>query len=384
LEDSELCFLLRFYKVYNAAIEVGNLASILIALTLTLMAIQPSKPDPPLFCGGDVSEIPEVEASGGKYFYHGVEKDPFEIMKAAGWNLVRFRIWNNPKEGWCDKDHTLALAKRAAAHGLKISLDFHYSDWWADPGKQNKPAEWKSLSFPDLQKAVYEYTSDVVRSMVKQGTPPYMVQVGNEILGGMLWPEGKVDSDKPEQWDKLAKLLNAGFRGVRDDNRRHKILTMIHLDRGGDNKTAVWWFDHILKQKVQFDTIGLSYYPWWHGSLEAFQSNLTDLSIRYKKDLYVVEIAYPWFRDMAPGPHVYNGERTESGFAQTPEGQARFLSRVLDIIRSVPGGRGKGLLYWAPTWISTPKQHSPYANLAVFDEKGMALPAVDVLGGRRQ
>jgi len=215
-------------------------------------------PAEPFLCGGDVSEIPEVEAGGGKYFYNGKEEDPFVLMKKAGWNFVRFRIWNQPKGGWCDKDHTLKLAKRAHAQGLKISLDFHYSDWWADPGKQTKPAAWKDLSFEDLEKAVYDYTAEVVSAMNKQGTPPYMVQVGNEIVGGMLWPEGKANSNNPEQWERLGKLLNSGLKAVRDNQGKGKILTMLHLDRGGDNKTSVWWFDKVLAQKVEFDTIGLS------------------------------------------------------------------------------------------------------------------------------
>ena len=334
----------------------------------------------PFLSGGDVSEIAEVEAGGGKYFYQGKAEDPFVIMKKAGWNFVRFRIWNKPTAGWCDKDQTLKLAKRAHAQGLKISLDFHYSDWWADPGKQTKPADWKDFTFEQLEKAVYDYTKDVMSAMNQQGTPPYMVQVGNEIVGGLLWPDGKADSNNPEQWKRLAKLLNSGIRAVKDTEGENKVITMLHLDRGGDNKTAVWWLDHITAEKVPFDTIGLSFYPWWHGTLAAFESNLNDLSRRYKKDIYVVEVAYPWGTDKKPGPHVYNGDKTESGYPQTPEGQANFLAKVKEIIKKMPEGRGKGLLYWAPTWIPTPKEHSPYANLATFDEQGHALPSVDVLG----
>lgn len=332
--------------------------------------------------GGDVSEIPEVEAAGGKYFYKGTESDPFDIMRDAGWNFVRFRIWNAPKGGWCDKANTLKMAKRAHARGMKISLDFHYSDWWADPGKQNKPAAWKDLSFEELEKAVYDYTKDVVDAMNAQGTPPYMVQVGNEILGGILWPEGKLDGDKQANWQNLAKLLNAGLRAVRDAEGKQKILTMLHLDRGGDNGGARWWFDNIAKQKVEFDTIGLSYYPWWHGELDKFESNLADVAKRYKKDIYLVEVAYPWGKDDSEGPKVYNGDVVTGGFPHSPEGQANFLKRVRQVVEGLPDDRGKGILYWAPTWISGPKERSPYMNLAVFDKQGHALPAVDVLGSK--
>ena len=146
----------------------------LLFLLVGLSAAAMGQTSSPFLRGGDVSEIPEVEAAGGHYLYHGKQTDPFVMMRQAGWNFVRFRVWNNPRGAWCDKQHTLALAIRAAQQGLKISLDFHYSDWWADPAKQTKPAAWKDLPFDRLQTAVYDYTKDVVAAMVEQGTPPYI------------------------------------------------------------------------------------------------------------------------------------------------------------------------------------------------------------------
>lgn len=359
----------------------------------SLLGPQTSDLRPALFLsGGDVSEIPQVEAEGGKYFYKGKQQDPFVIMKKAGWNWVRFRIWNAPKDGWCDKARTLALARRAAAQGLAISLDFHYSDWWADPGKQNKPAVWKDLSFPNLAKAVYAYTYDVVSAMIAQGTPPNMVQIGNEIIGGMLWPDGKVSGEDEAQWEKLATLINAGVRGVRDAEPRiaHRALriaspsipTMLHIDRGGDNKASVWFFDHILKAGARFDCIGQSYYPFWHGTLPDLQANLNDLAKRYGKDLYIVETAYPFTLEHKRRSFVNEKNQLTPGFPATPEGQAAFLRKLKELLLAVPGGRGKGLLYWAPTWITGPKNTGgyPYENLATFDPAGKALPAVDALG----
>lgn len=350
----------------------------LVALLLLLLpAFALGQRRGPLLVGGDVSEIPQIEAEGGRY-----PEDPFVLMRKAGWNFVRFRVWNAPRDGWCDKAQTLALAKRAHAQGLKISLDFHYSDWWADPGKQNKPAAWKSLPFAELEKAVYDYTRDVVDAMIAQGTRPIMVQVGNEVIGGMLWPEGKVNSNEEVSWQRFAKLLNAGLRAVRDaQGKGPKIETMIHIDRGGDNKASVWFFDHLKAQGVKFDLIGQSYYPFWHGSLDDLRQNLNDLASRYGKDVYVVETAYPWKIDEHPGPHVYNGDKLLPGYPATPEGQANFLRAVLQALRDVPGGRGRGLLYWAPTWITTPKHHSDYENLATFDERGNPLPGFGVIGG---
>jgi arabinogalactan endo-1,4-beta-galactosidase len=304
-------------------------------------------------------------------------------MKKAGWNFVRFRVWNAPKDGYCDKARTLALARRAKAQGLAISLDFHYSDWWADPGKQYKPAAWKDLSFDDLTKALYDYTRDVVSAMVAQGTRPVMVQIGNEIVNGLLWPDGRVDSNSPDQWKHLAALLNAGIRAVHDAEGNVRIKTMIHLDRGGDNARSVWWFDHIDAEHVPFDLIGQSYYPFWHGPIDKMEANLTDLAKRYKKDIYIVETAYPWKVDTSEGPRVYSGAGLQSGYPPTPEGQAAFLEKLISILHGLPGGHGKGLLYWAPTWIPYGGKHGDYNNMATFDGEGRALPAVDVLGSKR-
>lgn len=326
--------------------------------------------------GGDPSEIPVVEASGAVYRLHGEPVDPFVAMRKAGWSLVRFRVWNDPKDGWCDKAHTLTLARRAKAQGLAISLDFHYSDWWADPQKQIKPAAWKDLPFPALAKALHDYTKDVVGAMVAQGTPPLMVQVGNEIRPGMLWPDGR--NDTPEGWHRLATLLKAGFAAVHEAAPRAK--TMIHLDQGGDNAFCRWWFDHAATEGVRFDLIGLSYYPWWHGTLDALKANLDDLAARYRKDVYVVETGYPWAVASGPGPHLFDGRKTEPGFPATPEGQAAFLRRVVETVRGVPHGRGKGVLYWAPAWVGSPGREGGYGNLALFDLDGNSLPGLEALG----
>lgn len=365
---------------------------------------QTPNPEPSSFLsGGDVSEIPQIEDEGGKFFWNGKREDPFVIMRKAGWNWVRFRIWNKPIDGYCDVPHTLALAKRAAAQGLKISLDFHYSDWWADPAKQNKPAAWKDLSFAALNKEVYRFTYDTVRAMIAQGTPPNMVQVGNEIIGGMLWPEGKVNSNEPESWKRFAILLKAGLRAVREagmgigENGKNgesgpeqfspssppsRILTMLHIDRGGDNAASVWWLDHVVKEGVEFDCIGQSYYPFWHGTLAQLEFNLNDLAKRYRKDVFVVETAYPWTMDHKRRSLMNEKDKLTPGFPATPEGQAAFLKKVTEILKAVPGGRGKGLLYWAPTYLLTPKNKDryPYENLATFDTAGNALAGVKALG----
>ena len=341
----------------------------------------------PFLRGGDVSEIPEVEAAGGVYFYQGKPTDPFAIMHDAGWNFVRLRVWNDPKGGWCDKAHTLALAKRAVKAGMKISLDFHYSDWWADPNKQNPPAKWKGLSTDQLADKIYSYTKDVMQAMIDQGTRPFMVQIGNEITFGMLWPNGKVSGKAPEAWKPLVKLITAGHRALKEVEGSEHIQTMIHLDRGADNKGARLWFDNAIANGLTFDTIGLSYYPVFHGSISAMESNVNDLATRYKKDIYIIETGYPWTIDA----HTMSSEHVEGDktglvpeFPPTPIGQRDYLSRLIKTIQAMPNHRGKGLLYWAPTWISTKQMPSPYDNLALFDYHGNALPGVNILGGTKK
>lgn len=356
----------------------------MVALLFAVAALNSSRV-PAYLSGGDVSEIPEVEAAGGRYCYRGKPDDPFHIFRKAGWNLVRFRIWNSPKGGLCDEAATLKLARRAAAQGLNISLDFHYSDWWADPGKQFPPAAWKTYDLPAMCLAVHHFTRKVVADMVAQGTPPLMVQVGNEITAGMLWPLGKVQNDDPVQWHNLGKLVQSGINGVHDGEGKARILTMIHLDRGGDNKGAVWWFDHMRREKVSFDLIGLSYYPFWHGTLSDLTNNLNDLVGRYGKDVMVVETAYPWVvaDSKQQTGAVFDGKtRLLPGFAATKEGQAAFVRRLQEILHAVSASKGKGLLYWAPAWISGPRAKTPYANLATFDYNGNALDAVNSLSAR--
>jgi arabinogalactan endo-1,4-beta-galactosidase len=352
----------------------------LFACLLAISALQLASAQARFLHGGDVSEIPEVEAKGVHFSYLGKVEDPFRIMKKAGWNFIRLRVWNNPKDGFCDVSHTLAMAKRAKAAGLKVGIDFHYSDYWADPGHQNKPAAWRSLSFPQLTDAVYVFTKSTVQALVNQGTRPAIVQIGNEIGAGMLWPDGKIESADPAQWQRLSTLIKAGLRGVKDGQGGQHIATMIHLERGGDNGGARWWFDHLTPYNVDFDVIGLSYYPFWHGHLDAFKRNVNDLAERYGKDIYVAEVAYPWTTSHK-GHFAEVLSKLEPGYPATPKGQADFLAYVIKTVKEIPQGHGAGILYWAPFWISAPGKDVAWDTLATFNEAGESLPAVSVLGG---
>jgi beta-galactosidase len=280
--------------------------------------------------GADISFLPELEARGMKFSDNGMEKDAIQILKDHGFNYVRLRVFNDPArdsgyspgKGFCDLENTKKMAKRVKAAGMKLLLDFHYSDYWADPGKQYKPAAWRNISFDELKKAVYDYTKVVMQQLKDQGTTPDMVQVGNEINHGIIWPEGNVSN-----FDGLAQLINAGTKAVKDVDP--SVVMMLHVALGGQNDESVFFIDNMMARGVHFDVIGESYYPKWHGTLEDLETNLEDLSRRYNKDVIVVE---------------YSHRKEE----------------VNKLAFEVTGGRGKGTCIWEPlsTWEK------------IFDDKG--------------
>ena len=288
--------------------------------------------------GADISFLPELEARGIKFSDKGVEKDAIEILKDHGFNYIRLRIFNDPArdsgyspgKGFCDLANTKKMAKRVKDAGLKLLLDFHYSDYWADPGKQFKPAAWRNLSFEELKKAMYDYTRNVIQELKDQGTLPDMVQVGNEINHGIIWPEGNVAN-----LDGLAQLINAGTAAVKSVDPN--ITMMLHIALGGQNDESVFFIDNMLARGVYFDVIGQSWYPKWHGTLDDLRDNLFDLIRRYDKDVIVVE---------------YSHKKEE----------------VNKIAFELPGGRGKGSCIWEPLnfWER------------IFDDKGKSNELINV------
>ncbi len=288
-----------------------------------------------------------------------------------------------PPEGYCNLTDVLGLAQRAHQAGLKILIDFHYSDVWADPGTQTKPTAWESLSYPELVQVVNDYTYDVVHDLIAQGTPPAMVQIGNEIPAGMLWDDGRVwpeEYNTDEQWTKLAELIDSGIQGVQDAGSNAEI--MIHIDKGGDNEGARWFFDRLLAHGVAFDIIGLSYYSTWHGSIETMQTNLVDLADRYGKPIIIAETAYPWTLEWADWTNNIIGEESQllPGYPASVAGQTAFLQAVRQALNTVPNGLGRGFFYWEGTWIAIhdhDKDGSPWENQALFDFEHIALSSFD-------
>ena len=291
--------------------------------------------------GADISSLKKSEDKGGVYrFEDGRQADALDILREHGLNYARLRVWVNSPDGYHGKSQLLEMAKRLQKKGIELLVDFHYADSWADPGKQPKPAAWQDLDFEGLEQALYDHTFEVCSSLAAQGTPPAMVQIGNEITNGMLWPDGRNDQD----FDHLAALLKAGCRAVKDATPGTRV--MLQLDNGCNNRMYHWWLDNILQLEVPFDLIGVSYYPYWHGTLADLQNNLNDVAVRYDRDIIVVETAYPF----APGKPENKGDLVAieeyPGYPFTPEGQARMLAEVMAIVHSIPHGHGLGVMWW--------------------------------------
>ncbi|MHC4168158.1 MAG: glycosyl hydrolase 53 family protein, partial [Planctomycetota bacterium] len=329
-----------------------------------------------------------IEQAGGVFRDAGKPGDAIEIMSGYGCNCFRLRLFVNPTGKNVvvnDLAYTIALAKRIKATGAKLLLNFHYSDTWADPGHQSKPKAWEELDFESLEGKVYEYTRDCIGEFKNAGVLPDMVQPGNEIAPGMLWPDGKLygAGDPEKQWDKFARLLKAGVRGVEDASGGEDIRIVLHIHSGGDWSKTKWFFDNIEKHEVPYDVIGLSYYPWWHGSLDDLRENLRGTAATFGKDVFVVETAYP-NRDVRIS-RAAKGADKNMRWPMTQAGQKAFLTELIATVRETPDGRGIGVLWWYPE--SIPVKGLRIWNggaMAMFDGAGNSLPALSAFGGFRK
>jgi arabinogalactan endo-1,4-beta-galactosidase len=339
------------------------------------------------FAGVDLSYVNEVESCGAQYRLHGKLRDPYELFAEIGANLVRLRLWNDPT--WTkystEADVTRSI-ERATKAGMHVLLDFHYSDDWADPQKQTIPAAW-AADIDDADKLathVYEYTRDVLARLNARGLLPYMVQVGNEINTQMLRPADT--KGLPIDWARNAKILNAGIRAVREakaaDGASPKV--MLHV---AQPENVEPWFDAANAAGVHdFDYIGVSYYPKWSEfNLKQAGAALAAVKQKFKADIIVVEVSYPWtLRDAGDKASNLLGEDSlHRGYPATPSGQQRFMN---DVVRMTRQAGGIGVVYWEPAWVSTscPTRWgtgSHWENATLFDfRKGNELtPAADFL-----
>ena len=311
--------------------------------------------------GADVSFLAQAEHQGVVFKDNGVAAPGLQILRNHSYNWIRLRLFDSPTELPNNLSYTIALAKDARKLGFKFLLDYHYADDWADPGKQPIPKAWIGKTHQELVQAVFEYTRDTIAAFRDAGALPDMVQIGNEITHGMLWPDGKL----PENWDDFEQLVYAGINGVdagRGNGLRPRI--MIHIDRGGDLEGTRQFLDKLNSYDVPYDVIGQSYYPWWHGSLNDLRRNLEFMATRYQKDIIVVETAYNW----QPGNYV----NKPAPFAESPEGQRAFLDELNRVVMETPNGRGKGIFWWEPA------VQGSLTIRGLFDDQHNALPAITV------
>lgn len=358
--------------------------------------------------GMDLSTLLELERCGAKYYDNGEERDLLAIMKSYDVDTIRIRLWNDPWSetgesygaGENDLKTSLEIAKRVTAAGFGVLLNFHYSDFWADPGKQIKPKAWADYGVKELEQAVYDYTLESMQTFLDAGVNITMVQVGNELSNGLLWPEGKVPN-----YDNIATFVNAGIRAVRKADAA--IPVMIHLDNGGNNALYREWFDNFTKRGEDFEIIGLSYYPFWHGSLQMLNDNMNDIAERYGKDLVIAEVSMGYTMEDYKNYEKLSDEERK-GYATRPalvekieypmtkQGQYDFMEDFLNRISHIKGGKGKGFFYWEPAWIPVPGSGwatpaslkymndpgpcgNEWANQALFDYDGNALPTLALI-----
>ncbi|MEV5886064.1 arabinogalactan endo-1,4-beta-galactosidase [Streptomyces sp. NPDC052020] len=331
--------------------------------------------------GADISSLAKSEARGGVYrTSSGTRGDALALLKSSGMNYARLKVWVNPADGYNDKARVLAMAQRIKAQGMKLLVDFHYSDTWADPGAQSKPAAWAGHSYTQLKTDVYRHTYDVLSALKAQGTTADMVQVGNEINGGMLWNEGST-----ENWPQLAGLLNSGYDAVKAVDPATTVA--LHLAKGGDLAGTRWWFDSAVANGARFDAIGLSYYGYWHGTLYDFQTTLDDAATRYGKPVFVAETAYPFRLDSEDAHEniIDLAGELVPGYPATPAGQTQWMKDIASIVEAVPNGRGLGVFYWEATWTAVPgngwdpadpSSGNGWENQALFGYDDRALPAM--------
>jgi len=347
----------------------------------------PPSPLSGMFLGADVSSLSRIEQAGGVFRDGGQAGDAIAILHAHGSNTFRLRLFVNPPDTDVvvnDLPYTVALAQRVKAAGARLLLDIQYSDTWADPGHQATPAAWASLGIDSLAARVQSYTDSVIRTLKQAGALPDIVQVGNEIDSGMLWPLGQLyvnGADTTLAWNQFTRLLKAGIAGVRAAlGPGDSVRIMLHYGQGGDTGGTEWFFDHMNGYGVPYDVIGLSYYPWWHGTIGALEANLQATEQRYGKDLVVVETSYPW------GGNGWQGIATNTApmtWAVTPAGQAQYLTDLLAAVANVPGGHGAGVVWWYPEAIQVSGLYIwGGGSLSLFDATGNVLPAAGDFAAR--
>ena len=328
--------------------------------------------------GADFSLLTYFETNGIAYKDNGQTEDGLVILKNHGLTCVRLRLFTssaaqaqaNPYNYINNLDYAVPLAVRAKAAGLEVMLDFHYSDTWADPSHQSKPAAWSGLTFTQLVQQMRDYNSNCIATFKAAGAMPEYVQVGNEITGGMLWPDGQVPGGNAAvQWSQLGQLMNAAIQGIDDAAGDTPPKIIVHIDRGGDWSATKWFFDNLQQQNVPFDILGESYYPFWHGPLSSLSNCLNNAAARYGKPVIVAETDFPW---------IYSTNLV--GFPATTNGQVQFVAALAQIVKGIPGGLGQGIVWWGTEYQLPNANQAGFGTRSFFGSDGNVLPVADAFG----
>ena len=369
-----------------------------------------------MILGVDTSTYLEELEHGAKFYFEGKEIDPLDRFIKNGVSYMRIRLWHNPYTkdgkpylaGTCDYNYFIRLAKLAISKGYKILLDIHYSDFWVDPAKQTMPKAWAKHSFIELLKDVYEYTKEVLLNAKKDGVTVSMIQIGNEITNGMLWPYGKIiEKDGVRcNYENLIALLKEGIKATREVNKDCKIV--IHLERSYDNKIYREFFTKLEEANVDYDIIGASYYPFWHHSFDELFFNLNDCKKRFKKEVMVMELGYAFTLDdyiKGEENHLVIRKNNISSldmdftYPFTKEGQKDFIEAFIN--RALKEAID-GVFFWEPLlvpnegicWASNEAQiytngailkaeRSDWCNQCLADYDGNLNPSFDAFSLRK-
>lgn len=326
--------------------------------------------------GVDISMLRQVEENGGLFYDDGNQVDAMELFKSKGFNTARVKVWHTPSLNYNSANEVLETALRATSAGLDVLLNFHYSDTWADPSNQHKPSAWDDLNFETLCDSVRQYSHGLVTRLKNQNTLPKYVQIGNETDCGILWPDGYVcgESNSEIQWEKLRTLFANAIEGINSALDIEDTLKIIsHVSSGGN-----WFFNNLMLEGIDFDILGISYYPMWHGTLADLEQNINNLSNQFQKPVLVLETAYPFTLQWNDNTHNVLGLETQllPGYEASEEGQVLFLNDLVSLVNE--NIFGLGLCYWAPDWISTDQFGSPWENQTLFDFEGESLEALSV------
>jgi arabinogalactan endo-1,4-beta-galactosidase len=297
--------------------------------------------------GLDVSFVRQQEDNGNKFMdTDSTVKPCLQIFSEHGYNWGRIMICNEPVTGRLTQDikYVVSAAQDLKKYGFSFLLDYMMSNGWANPMVQPVPSLWKNLKHPERVKAVYQYIKETMTALKDAGVMPDMVQIGNEIGNGFLWPDGRVRYDSLElsKWKNVADYLSAGAKAVREVAGKEKnVKIMLHVDHGGDIPMTKMFFNKMREYKVDYDVIGFSFYPWSHGTLLDLKDNLRFAAKEYGKEIIVVETGYYW----RPGNSF---KTTKPPFPETPQGQKEWLEAVNEIVMNTPDGLGRGVFWWEP------------------------------------